>query len=41
MTRRRIFLLREGDELRELVEESYTAEVDLQELLAAAPISSL
>jgi hypothetical protein len=37
MTRRRIFLLREGDELRELVEESYTAEVDLQELLARYP----
>lgn len=39
MTQRRIFLLREGDELRELVEETYAAEVDLQELLARYPNS--
>ena len=37
MTKRRIFLLREGEELRELVEGPFDAEVDLQDLLARYP----
>jgi hypothetical protein len=37
MTKGRIFLLAEGDELRELVEETYVAEADLQRLLTRYP----
>ena len=37
MTKRCIFLLREGEELRELVEKPFDAEVDLQDLLARYP----
>jgi hypothetical protein len=37
MTKGRIFLLAEGDELREMIEETYVSEADLQRLLARYP----